>query len=383
MSGSGGLVDSTLREGLQAPGVRLDGDQSAEVVDHLCRIGIEEVEIGPALGEGHCGRQAQRRLVRRIRAEHPSVRLAVWCRALAVDVSTACALRPDLVTFALPVSDLHLRTRLRRSPAWAVQHLSVLADHARRQGARQVCVGLEDATRADPDVLERVLAAARRARVDRVRLADTIGVATPADIAALVARSAAVFDQQIAVHAHNDFGQATANALAALDAGAHWADVSLLGLGERAGIARTEEVAAFLALRRGRPYATQALAPACRRLAQWLQRPIAPDHPVAGDLIFTCESGVHLHGLDADPRTYQPYPPDRIGAQQQVRLGLAVGRAAVASQLRGRLHAAEGALASLDLDRLTDEVRQEAVRRGRSLTTGEVVDLARTRIDHR
>jgi len=333
MTASAWLVDSTLREGLQAPGVRLSLDRKLRLVDALAEAGIEEVELGPAVPAGNAGHSELSRLVQGIRARHPALRVGMWCRALPDDVAAACDLGPDVVSFAMPVSDLHLRHRLGRSPQWAMEQVGVLADQARARGAETLSVGLEDATRAERHILDGVVRAARQAGVDRIRVSDTVGVATPGVLADLVLRCARRFPRAVGVHAHNDFGMATANAVAALDAGAAWADVSLLGLGERAGIARTQEVAAFRAVRAGRAgYDCRRLREACRLLASWLGRPIAPDAPVLGEDLFVCESGLHV-GLVKDPRTYQPYPPELVGARQQLQLGPGSGRNAVAAVL--------------------------------------------------
>ncbi|MCV2393847.1 hypothetical protein OEB99_05960 [Actinotalea sp. M2MS4P-6] len=325
-----GLVDSTLREGSQAPVRYLSRVERLDLVADLGAIGVEELELGHAVAEVAYDPAPLAELLAAAVDLAPRARRAVWCRARPDDIEAAAALRPDVLSFALPVSDLHLTTRLRVDRAWALEQLACLVPLA-HSAVGYVSVGLEDATRADPAFVDDVVVAAARAGADRVRLADTVGVAEPGEIARLVARVRALFPGEVGVHVHDDFGMATAGAVAALRAGAHWADVSLTGLGERAGISRTEEVAAWLAVRCGGSYDLPAARTAAARLSARVGRPVPGHAPVIGDDIFACESGLHLAGLVADPATYEPYPPDLVGARRSWRLGQGSGRAAVAA----------------------------------------------------
>ncbi|MDR1807439.1 MAG: hypothetical protein LBR33_05930 [Propionibacteriaceae bacterium] len=357
-----GLVDTTLREGAQAPVPYLGPEQRRALVAGLGRIGVEEIELGHAVAEPGYGDAALADLVAAARELAPRARRAVWCRARREDIVTAARLGLDVVSFALPCSDLHLVRRLGRSRAWALAEVGVLAGVARDAGIPVVSLGLEDATRGDPAFVAEVVAAAAAAGVDRVRLADTVGVAAPDEMAAWVGRVRAVFPSDIGVHCHDDFGLATANAVAAVRAGADWADVSLLGLGERAGIARTEAVAAYLVTRGERQYDVAAARSLALDLAGWVGRPVPSHAPILGDGLFTVESGLHLAGLAADPSTYEPYPPELTGAERHWRLGTGAGRAAVTALLPETTADPVGA---------TTRLRHAAAQRGRSLTLAE------------
>lgn len=359
----GGLIDSTLREGAQAPVAYLTAEQQRAVLTDVLAIGVEEVELGPVVVEpGYRGRHALAELLDQAAGVRPAVRRAVWCRARPDDVAAAAGLRPEVVSFALPVSDRHLSARLRTTRADALRRVGELVAVAREAGVGYVSVGLEDATRADPGFLDDVVAAADGAGADRVRVADTVGVAEPGELVRLVGRVVRGFRGEVGVHVHDDFGMATAGAVAALAAGAHWADVSLTGLGERAGIARTEEVVAWLAVRRGAGYDVRAACEAARRLAELVGRPVPPDAPVIGSELFTCESGLHLAGLAVDPATYEPFPPQTVGAERVWRLGRGCGRAAVAALVPGVREPVRVAAA----------VRRLAEQRGRSLDPAEL-----------
>lgn len=361
-----GLVDSTLREGSQAPVAYLSRHQRRAVLAGVLRVGVEEVELGSVVAEPAYRAEPLADLLALAAELDPGVRRAVWCRARADDVEAAAALRPDVVSFALPVSDLHLTRRLHTSRGWALEQLGRLVTLARACGVGHVSVGMEDATRADPDFLDLVVAAADRAGADRVRIADTVGIAEPGEVVRLVRQVRAGFGGQVGVHLHDDFGMATAGAVAALQAGADWADVSVTGLGERAGIARTEEVVAWLVARRGAHYDPLAAKEVAVLLTEWVGRTVPSHAPVIGPEVFACESGLHLAGLAADPATYEPYPPELVGAQRRWRLGKGSGRAAVAALLPD---------AGLDLTETVARVRRVAGRRGQALHPGEVAEI--------
>lgn len=363
-----GLVDSTLREGSQAPVAYLTSARKRAVVAHVLRIGVEEVELGHAVTEPAYRPEPLVDLLELAARLRPDVRRAVWCRARGDDIEAAAALGPDVVSFAVPVSDLHLSARLRKSRAWALDEVGRLVDLARSAGVGYVSVGLEDATRADLGHLDRVVAAADAAGADRVRIADTVGVAEPGEVVRLVERVRAGFRGEVGVHVHDDFGMATAGAVAALVAGADWADVSLTGLGERAGIARTEEVAAWLVARRGADYDLLAAREAARCLTMRVGRVVPAHAPVIGSEIFACESGLHLAGLAADPATYEPYPPELVGAERLWRLGRGSGRAAVAAL----------APDTADLTEAAASVRRAAGQHRRALRPVEVAECLRS-----
>jgi homocitrate synthase NifV len=362
------LVDSTLREGSQAPVAYLTTDQKRDVLAGLLRIGVEEIELGHIVTESAYRPEPLADLLELAAELGPGVRRAVWCRARPDDIEAAAALGPDVVSFALPVSDLHLTRRLRKSRGWALEQVGRLVAVARAAGVGYVSMGLEDATRADPDFIDQVVEAADAAGADRVRIADTVGIAEPGEITRLVGRVRAGFRGEIGVHIHDDFGMATAGAVAALQAGADWADVSLGGLGERAGIARTEEVVAWLVTRRGAHYDPLAARQSALRLMGWVGRVVQSNAPVIGPEVFACESGLHLAALAVDPATYEPFPPELVGAERLWRLGQGAGRAAVAALLPG---------AGLDPTEAASRVRHAAVQRRRALHPDEWAEVLR------
>lgn len=330
-----GLIDSTLREGAQAPVRYLTTEQKAEVVRAVAAIGVSEIELGHAVSEVSFGPEPLSVLMEVAAEAAPVLRRAIWCRARAEDIETAAELGPEVVSFAMPVSDRHLVNRLGRDRGWALDQITELVDVARSAGVNYVSIGLEDATRADVGFLRDIAAAAEWAGADRIRIADTVGIAAPDLISGLVIELAGHYSGEIGVHLHNDFGMATAGAISAIRAGASWVDVSLLGLGERAGISRLEEVCGWLALQTGANFDLAMVRSIAARLAGWVDRPVPVAAPVLGDEIFTCESGLHVAGVALDPGSYEPYPPEAVGATRKLRLGRHSGRAAVAALVPG------------------------------------------------
>lgn len=354
------IVDTTLREGLQAHGVQPPLAVQSELARRLAKAGIGEIEVGCAGRSEHL--EALSRTVRRAGS-----RALVWCPCRPDSVAAAPH-GADVLCLSLPASDRHLTTRLRIDRETALARLRDTVRLARSRFAK-VHLGLEDATRSDPDFLVRLAAGAAEAGVARVRLADTLGLLDPASTAGLfrwIRRS--VTGLEFSFHGHDDFGMATANALAALDGGAVAADASLLGLGERAGIAATEEMAGWFALRRGETrWKPRELVLAARYLSRRAGVTIPERKALAGARIFRCESGLHVDGIQRDPSLYEPFAPEAVASRRRLDIGAKTGRAA----LRGALREL-GLPEPPDLERLVGDVRRRSERLGRPLRPSEL-----------
>jgi homocitrate synthase NifV len=325
------IIDSTLREGEQAPGVRFSPATKLAIIAGLQRVAVDEIELGAA-SPLHEQLPELFREARKLVGN--TCRLALWCRCLQEDIAFAAGCQPDVLSLSIPVSDSHIKERLSKNRAWVLHRLAWAVTQALASGIPQVSLGLEDASRADPAFVIKAAQTAARHGAMRIRLADTVGICSPGSISALVQTVRKSVRIQVAVHCHNDFGMATANSIAAAEAGADCLDAAALGLGERTGCCRLEEVVGYAALAlKQQQYQTEHLPALCRCVAEAAGRSIPASHPLVGADIFTCESGLHQHGLAVNPATYEPYPPERVGGRRKLRFGGKTGFRAVTLHL--------------------------------------------------
>ena len=324
------LIDTTLREGEQTPGIVFSTEQKFRIIELLAMVGVYEIELGISTSLTTC----LPHLARFCRTRYPRMRLSLWSRCREEDIRHAASLLPDILSLSIPVSDIHLSNRLDKNRSWAKSTLRSSICSAQDAGMR-VSVGFEDATRADRQFLKEMVLVAKNEGAERIRLADTVGVGSPKSIMALFTEVGSMAECDLGIHAHNDFGMASANSIAALDAGASWADTTVLGLGERTGCARLEELAGYLALVMNcRSMHAEYLKPLAKYVSTATGRTIAGNRPLIGDDIFTCETGLHLQGLQNDPKTYEPYAPERVGAQRTLLFGAKSGRKAILQKMK-------------------------------------------------
>jgi homocitrate synthase NifV len=371
------FIDTTLREGAQAFGVYFTLPTRLRVAALLAEAGVEELECG-WLGQAGLD-ELLRGLAPLAAGKAAGPALSLWCPCREDDARKAGALaaagRIHRVNIGAPSSALHREKRLGLSLAQMRARLAAVVAAGREAGADYISVGLEDISRADPDEALALAHAAVEAGAARVRLSDTVGLLTPLDTAALVRRFVAALEVPLALHAHDDLGMATANAVTALACGARFVDVSVLGLGERAGIAALEQTAAWAARQAGPdvapPYDLLALRGLALLVAQAARLPVPRNRPVVGEDIFSVESGIHVHGLLRDPELFEPFPPESVGAVRRLGVGAKSGGAAIGAALQ-RLAPQNGA-ATVDAG-LMGRVRALSEELGRPLSDAELLD---------
>jgi homocitrate synthase NifV len=241
-------------------------------------------------------------------------RFSVWCRALAKDIDSARRCETGSLHISFPVSQILLGV-VDKDESWVLRELERLVPMA-RWDFDHVTVGAQDATRADAAFLGTFLNLAEDAGATRVRIADTVGLATPMSIHRLfIGLASSRPGMELEFHGHNDLGMATANSMSAAAAGAAALSVTVNGLGERSGNAPLEEVVQAMELSSGvkSRVLPKNLMAVCQYVAEASGRPIPPGKPVTGSDIFTHESGIHCNGLLKDERSYQPFDPEMVG----------------------------------------------------------------------
>ncbi|HEY6057537.1 MAG TPA: 2-isopropylmalate synthase [Candidatus Limnocylindrales bacterium] len=348
-AGSVRIFDTTLRDGEQAPGAGLTAAEKLEVARQLARLRVDVIEAGfPAASPGDF--EAVQRIARETRG---GVAVAALARCRDGDPQRAIeaisvAERPHLHVF-IATSDIHLKHKLRLTREQALAEAIRWVRHGRERLGRdaEIEFSAEDASRTDPDFLLQVYEAVVEAGASTVNIPDTVGYAIPAEFGLLVGRVVDLVGSgaTVSVHCHNDLGLATANTLAAVQAGARQVEVTVNGLGERAGNASLEEVVMAL---RTRPTQFPQLAShiqteqitAASRLVSYLTGfAVQPNKAVVGANAFAHESGIHQDGVIKNPLTYEIMTPQSVGlAGSQLTIGKLSGRKGLAAKLRGLGH---------------------------------------------
>ncbi|MBS3814977.1 MAG: 2-isopropylmalate synthase [Hadesarchaea archaeon] len=326
------VLDTTLRDGEQTPGVALNPDEKMEIAQSLDDLGVDIIEAGSAITS-----EGEREAIKDISNAGLDAEISSYVRGLKSDVDSALECDVDSVFVVVPTSDLHLKHKLKKSKSelkeMMIETIQYAVDHD-----LIVELGAEDATRTDTDFLREVFQTGIDAGAERVCACDTVGMMMPEQIQELYSELSESIEVPMAAHSHDDFGVGTANTLAAVKGGAREIHVTVNGLGERAGNAALEEV--VLAFSEFYDYETNIDISKLYDVSKLVERitglPVPPTKAIVGDNAFSHEAGIHTHGVLSHPATYEPISPETVGQKRRLVFGKHVGTHAIKSELEDR-----------------------------------------------
>ncbi|ERK28335.1 homocitrate synthase [Clostridium intestinale] len=363
------VVDTTLRDGEQTAGVVFSNHEKIAIADLLDEIGVDQLEVGiPTMGGD------EKAAIKKIAQRGLKASIMAWNRAVISDIEQSIDCGADAVAISISVSDIHIEHKLKTSREWVLESMLKSVEYAKKNGV-YVSVNGEDASRADRDFLVQFITEAKKAGADRFRYCDTVGIMEPFKINKVIKDLRETTNFDIEMHTHNDFGMATANAIAGILGGATHVGVTVNGLGERAGNAALEEV--FMALKHVYGYELDVDTKRFRELSEYVSRASGRELPswkaIVGTNMFAHESGIHADGAIKNPKNYEAFSPDEVGLARQLVIGKHSGRASILKKFEEYGEELDNKAA----DWLLEKVRETSVNLKRSLFDKELVQLYR------
>jgi isopropylmalate/homocitrate/citramalate synthase len=365
------IADCTLRDGEQMAGLVFNKEDKVAIARLLDNLGVHDLEVGtPAVSD------EDRLAVEEIVASRPRAMISALARSDKRDVDLVARCGAQAVRISQPISNLQRDAKFKLDDEAYLKQAIDISTYSKEKGL-QVIFSPYDTTRADVDLLKRLLVEFRRLGcVDRVRLVDTAGAATPHAIRYLVGvMTDAGGGIPIEVHCHNDFGLAVANTLAGAEAGAAYLSVTVNGVGERAGNASLEEVVMALQTlyRLDLGLRLDLLYQLSREVAARSKVPVQPHKAVVGSNAFAHETGMVVAGVLKDPSTAEPYPPELVGQTRSILIGKKSGRASI----EYKLHELGIEVSADRIPELLARVKDRSIESKSPISDEQFADLAR------
>jgi len=357
------IFDTTLREGEQTPTVVFKPEQKIELARKFSEFGVNYIDVMPAVSKN------EKKIVKRLMKEDLNAEITATCRLKKEDIDSALDCDVRRVTLFTPVSDLHLKYLVRVSKEENLRRAIEGIEYARSHGL-EVDFAVVDSSRADEHYLRQFIEKIS-GKVDIAFIADSMGYWTPKKTYEVIKSVKNYCKSFVGLHEHNDFGLATANTLAGLEAGADVFSGTFNGIGPRAGNAPNEEICMALEHLYNVPLGLkyEMLSEICNLVEEYSGFKVQSHKPIIGDFVYTHESGLHVAALSREPKTFENFEPATIGREKRILLGKHSGRSAIRYVLKGK-NASEG-----DVELLLNKVKRISENENRSLTEHEVLTI--------
>ena len=361
------VVDTTLRDGEQTAGVVFANEEKLAIATMLSDLGVDQLEVGiPTMGGD------EKNAIKSIVKRNLKSSIMAWNRAVISDIQESIDCGVDAVAISISVSDIHIKNKLKTSREWVLENMVKSVEYAKKNGL-YVSVNGEDASRADREFLIKFMKAAKEVGADRFRYCNTVGVMGPFQIEEEIKCLHDNAKLDIEMHTHNDFGMATANAIAGLRGGANHVGVTVNGLGERAGNAALEEVVMALKFVYGCDVNMDTTM--FREISEYVSKASGRELPIwkaiVGTNMFAHESGIHADGAIKNPKNYEAFDPSVVGLERQIVIGKHSGKAAIVNKFKEY----NIELTNEEASFILEMVRSTSVRLKRSLFDKEIVGL--------
>jgi 2-isopropylmalate synthase len=355
------ILDSTLREGEQHPGVSFTIKQRIQIAWMLDSFGVDQIEISPVVSPDHA--VATKTIIKQgLRAD-----IVAHTRAIKSDVNIAIDCGATWVATYMGISDIHISAKLKITREEAKARALEVADYIKAHGLKSRFT-MEDASRTDPAFLIEMCKEMNKRGIERISIPDTVGIMRPRgmyNLVKMVHDSIDTTRTSLDVHCHNDLGLALANALAGCEAGADQIHTTIDGFGERTGIPSLAEAAVALTLvyKSNNDLRLHMLKDLSKTISDYISMPIPESKPVVGDSAYKHKAGTHLAAILRNPAAYEIIEPKIVGNRRKIVFGELAGK-----------NGAAYLLSLLGLE--TGKHEAEALARGlKELRMGDILEL--------